>query len=454
MVERDMAVQLMADFQRMSFEGIVPRTLQVDLLPGKVASITGPRRAGKTFLLYSLAMEEERRTGHRNGIMLVSLEDERLGPLEAGALNMFLDVFLARRENRDGNPLLLLDEIQEAPEWDRPLRRLCDERRFRVAVTGSSSRLLGSELSTRLRGRTLRHELLPFSFREVLSLHGVDPADRSTETARQLKALGAEFLRWGGFPEVWTVARSDDRIRSRILREYYTMMFHRDVVDRAGVRNRTALKYLMRYLAANVATLFAPNSFHRHARSIGLAVAKDKVYSFVELLADAYMYLTVPVWSASVRRQMVLPKKVYGIDQGMMAAVAPMTWEGSGRLLENAVFLELRRRGYEVTYWKGRQECDFVAARNGEPSLVIQVTERLSSPEALGREMGGLSEARAALAAPQALLLSPDFGLPARFRPPEWQSVWRWLAQDEVERGNAGFERPCISRTVLSGDHT
>ena len=325
-------------------------------------------------------------------------------------------------------PLLLFDEVQNVEDWPLVIRRLADSGQFRIALTGSSSKMLGRELSTRLRGRTLTHELLPFSLSEVASARGLDLQGRSTRARIESNELLREYLQWGGYPEVWLRADSD-RLRSRLLQDYFNMAFYRDLVDRHSVAKTALLKRLLKHLAANAGSLFTVNSFFRHLRTSGMKVSKDSLYRYLDHAEEALLYFPVPLYSRSLKEQAVNPRKYYCVDTGLRNAVSPPGHEDLGRMLEHAVYLALRRRGFDVYYWRGAVECDFIACQGGEPRLALQVVYEVHSGEVLAREMAGLRAVCEALPDVCPLLVVADFGLPDHQRPPAMVGAVDWLME-------------------------
>ena len=430
MLSADLIRRLVADFQERWVPELVEREIRIDLLQGKIASVFGPRRAGKTYLLYQLAAAAHSEGLLRQSVLYVNFEDERILPAQATDLGHLADYFAAMLPVDHGEPvpLLLFDEVQNVEDWPVVLRRLADSGRFRIAVTGSSSKVLGKELSSRLRGRCLTHELLPFSFRELGACKGLELSGASNRNRVASTELLREYLQWGGYPEVWLRADTD-RLRSKLLQDYFNMTFYRDLVDRHGISNTPLLKHLLKYLAANAGSLFSVNSFFRHLRTSGVKVSKDSLYRYLDHAEEALLYFPVSAYSRSLKEQAVNPRKFYCVDTGLRNAVSPPGHPDLGRLLEHVVYLELRRKGYDAYYWKGPVECDFVACRDGEPQLILQVAYDISSSEVLAREMAGLTAAAEALPSAQPLLVVGEFGLPTNRRPSQMLTATEWLAQ-------------------------
>jgi predicted AAA+ superfamily ATPase len=298
-----------------------------------------------------------------------------------------------RRHPGRGPVHYLFDEIQNVPGWESFVRRLLDERASRLILTGSSSRLLSREIATSLRGRSLSSELLPFSFAESLRHAGVEPPQRfppsSRDRARLERAL-LSYLDAGGFPEVQEL---DGQLRSRILRDYVDVALFRDVVERQQISNIPALRYVLRSLLANSARPFSIHRIHNDLKSQGIAVSKDTVHAFLAHLEDAFLLFAVFVDDESLRVRQVNPRKAYAIDPGV-ARLFARDDRDLGFRLETAVYLELRRRGFEVSYgrYEGGHEVDFVARRSNEVRL-IQVCASMRDAATRERELQALNPA-------------------------------------------------------------
>lgn len=186
---------------------------------------------------------------------------------------------MAHREifGPEEKPLFLfLDEIQNVRDWDKWVRRLHDERRFRIFITGSSSKLLGREIATSLRGRCLSYILYPFSFAEFLRAKGRLPESLaeiqySGERGEMLR-LQREYLEFGGFPEV--VLERDEETKRRLLSSYFETIFYRDIVERYGVKNLALLNDFLRYAINNFSSYLSLSKVERYFKSTGIRCSK------------------------------------------------------------------------------------------------------------------------------------------------------------------------------------
>lgn len=302
---------------------------------------------------------------------------------------------------------VFLDEVQEVPEWQRFVRALLDAG-LQVCLTGSNASLLGRELGSKLTGRHLSTEVFPFSFSEYRKYCG-----RSAEAA----ALEA-YLDDGGFPAY--LRERDPRILQELLRDIVS----RDIAQRYRLRETRHVMSLLLFLLANTGQ---PFSLQRLTKSLAIPTV-GQTSRYLEFLQDAYLLLGVPKFSASVRQRVTAPAKYYAIDNGLRRVNTPAGGAPDlGHRLENAVFLELRRRGERPTYAAERDawECDFVT-----DTTAIQVCARLL-PENLPRELRGVLAACRLPGARQALILTLDQhdrlsveGVAVQVRP-----AWEWMEE-------------------------
>lgn len=381
---------LIREFHESRFPDVTKRDLDIptgDAIPlRKAITITGPRRAGKTFFFYQIMRDLEKAIG-RERILFINFEDDRILPLSVKDLDGLLEAYFELYpENKDRKIGLFFDEIQNVPGWETFVRRVLDKENAWIHVTGSSAKLLGRELSTALRGRTLSYPLHPLSFREFLRFRGVEagPGFEHGKERFAVKKLLGEFLVHGGFPEV---VLAPENLRAKILREYFELMIYRDLVERYGVRNVAFLKMLMKYLLANVSNAFSIHSYHKAIRS-EMPVSRDTVMEYLGYLEEVELVSLLPVFSYSLKTQQVNPKKVYTLDNGLRNAVSFRFSPDEGRLAENLVHGQLRRAGTECYYSRGKREVDFVVPRQ-DRVLGINVT---FGDDVAGREVEGLKE--------------------------------------------------------------
>jgi len=389
------------DEQRPSY---LRRRLEYAVLPRKAVVLKGVRRSGKSTLLRQIE-DDERAQGRK--CLWVNFMDDRLAGLRAEHLRMMLDAFyLVYPDQRPGTGLtLLLDELQVVDGWETFVERQLRVRERRVFVTGPSAKLLSQEIASSMRGRSLAYEVFPFDFREYLALQDALPKD-SVLGAEQKAHIKAQFQRYlfeGGFPETISVAR---RTQVQILQEYLDVLLLRDVIERHGASSPVMLRRLLLGLISRFASPFTINKLAEQLHAQGFSTTKSHVSEMFEWFADAYAVFAVKLLSESVHKQNTNPKKLYVIDNGFVNAVAVGRLENHGRLLENLVFLTLRRHYGELNYVRTARghEVDFYNSELG----LVQVAWSMSDAQTRVRELRALEEAMAELELREALIVTAN----------------------------------------------
>lgn len=369
-----------------------PREAQPQVIPKKASVITGVRRCGKSILAEQMRI----RLGViKNHTIKVNFSDERLSSIESLHLGKMLEAFysLVDFEPTPENPLFfILDEIQLVPKWELFVDRLLRSATYRVVITGSSSHLLSQEIATQMRGRSVRWELFPFSFREYLRAKNFTSKLQTAKIKTQKSSLLDHYLVEGGFPETVDKERT---FQIQILQEYYNSIIFKDVIERHKISHQLAAKNILNLLLNQVGSLFTLNKLFERIKCLGFHIHKSFVSEVLTALEDAYAIFTLPIFSESVHKQQVNPKKIYCIDTGLVCSIQSGFSKNIGRLMENIVFLHIRRYEPQIWYYKTKsgREVDFIfRGSEGELNLV-QVCADLSDPETREREIAALREA-------------------------------------------------------------
>lgn len=337
--------------------------------------ITGPRRVGKS--VFALLMLQGKNFAYLNfdDNQLLEKWDEEL------AMTALDDVY-------PDYDFMLLDEIQNLPDWDLWVSKLY-RRGKNLVITGSNAKMLSSEMATALTGRYLQIEMLPFSLDETMRWKNISP-DRE-EQAAQAIVLADDYMRNGGYPET-IQARS---ITKSYLSTLFDSILLKDVAKRHNVRNTTDLYNLASYLLSNFCN---PISANELAGELGLSsVATTK--KFCNYLNEPYLFFYLPRFNNKLKLMNKAPKKVYVVDNGFVQSTAFNLSENLGRLLENQVFVELMRRGcipgQTLFYYRTRndKEIDFVTRKDAKVEQLIQVCYDMTSGKTRKRELDALVEA-------------------------------------------------------------
>jgi len=330
---------------------------EIKLAPGFASVISGIRRAGKSTLLRQLIADKKE-------FAYLNFEDVRIFGFELKDFKRLEDIF----SSQGGYDLCFFDELQNVEGWERYIRTLLDNKKT-VVITGSNASLLSKELGSKLTGRHLRYELFPFSYNETLSFRQTKPSLQSFE----------EYLYGGGMPEY--LKNNNDMI----LQELFNDIIARDITVRYNLRNPKLVKELALYLLSNVGKEF---SFQRLKKLYELG-SVNTVISLIGYYEDSYLLFTVPQFDFSLRNRLVNAKKVYAIDTGLIRANSASFSQDKGRLLENIVFIHLKRLRREVFYFKKNNECDFIARDKNKKLELFQVCFELNEDNK-DREINGM----------------------------------------------------------------
>jgi len=413
------------------------RDVHLPGIKGKVLAVIGMRRSGKTTFLWQCLADRVKAGIPRDALLYFNFEDDRLAEMTAQELQLVIEEYFSLHpEHRDTSRVtFFLDEIQAVPGWEAFVRRSLDTEKVELFLSGSSARLLSREVATSMRGRAMEVLVHPFSLREILRHHGVEPMSPWTDLPKAMRStLDKHFrayLAEGGFPESQGAPARD---RASLLRTYVDVAILRDVIERHNVTNPTALRWLQRHLLGNPAGAFSVQKFFATLKSQGLSVGKNTLHDYLAHLEDAFLVRTVSLHTASERQRMVNPRKAYPIDPGLISLYERTGRVNLGHALETVVFLELERRGYETDYIRTREghEVDFFARSPEGDATLIQVCADVSDPGTYEREVRALLAAAAEYPGATSLLLTfvtlpPHPPLP---KPLRWQPAIAWLLGD------------------------
>lgn len=404
--------KLSAALQPAEPERFTRRDAQLPAVPGKVHSVIGMRRAGKTTFLRQL-LDARRAELPPELALYLSFDDDRLAGIGVDQLGSLLEEYYRRHPSLRGRTTAywFLDEIQLVAEWERFARRLLDTERIELVVSGSSARLLSREVHTSLRGRGMATSIRPFSFREYLRHRNEEPAKpprRWTPAERSLvERRFREFLLEGGFPEAQHLAPA---LRVELLQGYVDTVLFRDVVERHGISQVAAMRWVVRHCLRNPAGSFSVHRLHQDLRSQGLGVARDLVHAMLAHLTDAFLLSSVWLATDSERQRNSNPRKLYPADPGLIGAFDASGRANLGHALETVVLHELEQRGAEVGYVKTEEglEVDFLARYRAAGEDLIQVCADVTAKATLERELNALEAAGRAHRRARRLMLVLD----------------------------------------------
>jgi len=412
-VLKDNFKKIIKEFHESDLPEMVRRDLTIDQQffqsrINKICTVTGPRRAGKTFFLMQLIKDLIKIGRSIEDILYVNFEDERILPLQASDLQTILDAYYELYGEKT-KPYVFFDEIQNIEGWQPFARRLNDQG-YRLFITGSNSKMLSREIASALRGRTITYELFPFSFSEYLSSQNIESGKNAIHgKQRHAIAVGFEsFISTGGYPEI--ALMKSEPVRQRIIQDYFNTVFYRDLVERYRINNTNLLRLWMNALMINISTLVSFRKYENDFKSRGEKLSVASLANFSRYLEEVYFGFFVELYSQSERKRRMNPRKFYLIDTALHNYLTLRFSQNKGRLLENIVFLELRRTGKRIHYYKTRNgfEVDFVVTDSeGIPEL-IQVCHDLEDMETADREKRALLAAMTELDLKEGTILTYD----------------------------------------------
>lgn len=372
---------------------------EIDLEVPHATIISGIRRCGKSTLLKQLM----KKTG---GCYYFNFEDARMAGFQIADFEKLDE---ALKEEYGENSYYFFDEIQNVSHWERFVRYLLD-REKKVVITGSNASLLSKELGTKLTGRHLSYELFPFSYSEALLFSGKKPSKESFD----------EYLDTGGFPEYLKYRKAE------MLQELFNDIISRDIIVRHKLRSEKTVKELAVYLLTNIGREFSYNALTK-LFNLG---ATNSTIAFVSYFEDSYLLFTVPKFEYSLKKQLVNPKKIYAIDLGVCKYNSLAFSSEKGRLLENLVFIQLRRKNRLIFYFRQKGECDFLVKEKEKITQAYQVCYDLNEDNK-EREIKGLLEAMSEFKLKRGLILTynQDDEFLIEEKKIIVKPVWKWLLE-------------------------
>jgi hypothetical protein len=383
--------------------------------------VKGVRRAGKSTLITKFIKELIKR---KEDSLIINFEDPRFKDLNLDLLNKIYEVYLEEVQPKEKH-FVVLDEVQVIEKWEKFVRYLSEAKKVQVLVTGSSSKLLSEEYSTLLAGRHVDLEVFPLSFKEFLNFKNIFVKTRVDLIKQEfkIKNLLKEYLEFGGFPKVVLIEKEE---KKEVLRSYFNDILIKDVQKRYNVREIEKLENLAKYYLSNISTLQSFNKLKNFTK-----LSLDSVERFSKYFEIARLIFLIPKFSYSIKEQILNPKKVYSIDLGLRNLISFKFSEDKGKLMENLVFLELKRKQKEVYYWKDHQqrEVDFVLKDGTKVEQLIQVCYSLEDLETRKREIRGLIKASDELKCRNLLVITWDEEeeINERNKIIKVVPLWKWL---------------------------
>jgi len=397
--------------------------------PRKVIVVTGFRRTGKTYLLYCLIKKLLGENGKEH-IVYINFEDERI-PLKTEFLT---ELIPSIKQTNNSTKIIFLDELHNIPDWSKWLRRIYDNEDLMIFISGSSSKMSSREIPTELRGRCLEVNTFPLSFGEFLLFKDIKLNPKivkysKNENAEIIRAFN-EYLEWGGMPEV-VLADKDKKID--IIHNYYNTVIRRDIIERFNIKNEESLKVLLRLLLGSVS--YSISKLYNTLKSLNFEVGKGTIQNYLGYIENSYFLYSVPVFSYKIKDQLQYPRKVYIADNCFIFTLSSRFSKNVGRLYENLVFLELKRRQAksksEIFYWRNlqKEEVDFVLKYGLRVKQLVQVCYDINDYDTKKREIRALLKASKELKCNNLLVITEDKEIEEKIdgKKIKYIPLWKWL---------------------------
>lgn len=380
--------------------------------------ISGVRRCGKSTLMQEIRSQSAEQN------YFINFEDDRLLQFDVTHFQLLFETFI---ELFGVQKTFYFDEIQNILGWERFVRRLYSQD-YKIYITGSNAQLFSKELGTRLTGRYVQMEMYPYSFAEFVDYHLPHVAQKTvltTEETGQLLNLFAQFRVLGGIPQFVEYQKPE------YLQSLYESILYKDIITRHNITNDRPIRELVLFLAGNLGKEFSYNS----VRKILSLAGATTVSEYCHYLEKSYLLFSINRYSDSLKKQLLSSKKCYFIDIALAKLVGFRPTEDRGRLLENIVFLELKRRGHEIYFHKEKKECDFLVRDKGSIVEAIQVCSTMEEASTRKREEEGLIDAMQAYSLDHGLILT-EHQSPSSYQVDGYtikvMPVWQWLRTTEA----------------------
>jgi len=395
---------ILGEVMREFYEFGIPedvRSRDVDYLEKRNSAtvVTGMRRTGKTYVTYQRMRALVESGVPLERIVHVNFDDDRLKGVRLEHLRLIGDIHAEMHPDAAKERCwYFLDELQDVKGWELYARRLLDSHLVQLCLTGSSSKMLSGEIATQMRGRSIDVEVFPLSFAEFMRFNSLVKAiptePYSSRTAGILRHAMLRYLEEGGFPDV----QGDDfRVRVKTLQGYVDAVLYRDIIERHKVPSVQSLRYTLEYIKHNFAHKISTRAISGVLKGLGLSDSREYISDYLDWLEQAYLVYRVPIRTDSLAVRRMNPDKFYLVDTGLARAVTPKSDASCGWLLENLVFLALRRGFNKIEYYntKNGDEVDFlVTDRATKKRRLVQVSWELSSAATEQRELTALKDAR------------------------------------------------------------
>jgi len=424
---KEILKSIIKDFFEKDLSGVRKRDYEIPTNISKIISIIGARRTGKTFLLLSI-IKQLREKYNKENLLYINFEDDRLFPLKLEHLSLIIDAYYELfPEKKNELVYFFFDEVQNVENWELFMRRIYDNEKCRIYVTGSSSKLLSKEIATSLRGRTLTYSIFPYSFKEYIAYHNVGTDFYNTSVKANILHYFDKYTKSTAFPELIDFEQSS---QVKALHDYSDLIIYKDLVERFNISNRFLIKYFVKFLLSNISNPISINKSYNDFKSQGLSVSKDTLFQYLDHIADAFIVYPVNIFTDNMKEKNRNPLKIYSLDVGLNMLFTNNI--NIGRIYENIVYMELRRYNENIFYYKAQQEVDFLI-NNINGIKLINVSYSISEKSTREREIKGLILAMNNLDVDNAILINNELEEEIKMGNKTISVVplWKWLLKNQ-----------------------
>jgi len=414
------------------------RDIKLKVESDLINDVIGPRRAGKTYLMF-LTIKELLKSGvDKKATVYINFENRKLLPVTPEYFNYLIEFIYARRLLDEYEKIyVFLDEVQRVEGWEKYVRSIYDEfkGRIKMFVSGSTSKLTSSELSYLLTGRHLTSHVFPLSFREFMVFKGFGYAEEYLieKDISVIKEMLREYITFGGFPEV-VLAQAESN-KEELVQTLFMDIVSRDILPKLK-RKREIAEEIAYFLASNTGKLVSFTKLSGMLNTRGIKISVPTLEKYFSIMKEAFLFFDLRIFSYKVKDQLQYPRKIYAVDPEFASFSGFRFSEDAGRLMENVVAVELMRRKTvspvrEVYYWKDKQqrEVDFVVKDGSKIKQLIQVTYASSKEEIEMREKRALIKASEELKCDDMLVITWDYEAEEEFKGKQIKIIplWKWL---------------------------
>jgi len=409
------------------------RDIEISLEKNFINDIVGPRRSGKTYLMY-LTIKKILKKTDKKATIYINFENRKLLPLRETYFNDIIEFIYAEKLiDKYKIIYLFLDEVQRIDKWEQYVRSIYDEfkDKIKIFVSGSSANLLSKEYSKLLTGRHLTTHVTPLSFKEFLYFNNIKiPSKSLTEQEESIiKKQLKEYIKNGGFPDVVLGKEKDD-----IISQLFTDIVTRDVLSRIDIRKEDIVEEFSYYLASNVSNLLSFNKMKNYFTSRGMKISVPTLTNYFWHLKNAFLFKDSLIYSYTIKDQMQYPRKIYCVDNGIVNVVGFKLSENIGNIYENTVANELIRCDKKIFYWKNRQqeEVDFVVVHGTQVRQLIQVCYNIENIDTKKREIKSLLKAMDSFKLNEGLIITEDYDSTELIENKKivFKPLWKWLIEN------------------------